>query len=46
MTIVFLFENVETVLSSLNQKLKLAVCTNKMEKLSNMLLEKLGIALL
>ena len=39
-----LFENVETVLKLIkSKKLKLAVCTNKMEKLSNMLLEKLGV---
>ena len=39
-----LFENVETVLKLIKSKnLKLAVCTNKMEKLSNMLLEKLGV---
>ena len=39
-----LFENVETVLELIkSKKLKLAVCTNKMEKLSNMLLEKLGV---
>ena len=40
-----LFENVETVLKLIkSKKLKLAVCTNKMEKLSNMLLEKLGVS--
>ena len=39
-----LFENVEAVLKLIKSKrLKLAVCTNKMEKLSNMLLEKLGV---
>ena len=39
-----LFENVENVLLFLKEKnIKLAVCTNKMEKLSNLLLEKLGV---
>ena len=39
-----LFENVDKVLNSIKSKeLKLAICTNKMERLSNMLLEKLGI---
>ena len=39
-----LFENVENVLLYLKEKnIKLAVCTNKMEKLSNLLLEKLGV---
>jgi len=39
-----LFENVETVLKLIkSNELKMAVCTNKMEKLSNMLLEKLGV---
>jgi len=39
-----LFENVKSVLLFLKEKnIKLAVCTNKMEKLSNLLLEKLGV---
>ena len=39
-----LFDNVLNVLKFLKKKdIKLAVCTNKMEKLSNMLLEKLGV---
>ena len=39
-----LFENVESVLLHLKEKnIKLAVCTNKMEKLSNLLLDKLGV---
>lgn len=39
-----LFENVKNVLLFLKEKnIKLAVCTNKMEKLSNLLLEKLGV---
>ena len=39
-----LFDNVKNVLFFLKKKnIKLAVCTNKMEKLSNLLLEKLGI---
>ena len=39
-----LFDNVENVLLFLKEKnIKLAVCTNKMEKLSNLLLEKLGV---
>ena len=39
-----LFANVKSVLLFLKEKnIKLAVCTNKMEKLSNLLLEKLGV---
>ena len=39
-----LFDNVEKVLLFLKEKnIKLAICTNKMEKLSNLLLEKLGV---
>ena len=39
-----LFKNVKSVLLFLKEKnIKLAVCTNKMEKLSNLLLEKLGV---
>ena len=39
-----LFDNVKNVLFFLKKKnIKLAVCTNKMEKLSNLLLEKLGV---
>ena len=39
-----LFENVREILELIHSRnLKLALCTNKMEKLSNMLLDKLGI---
>ena len=39
-----LFENVETVLKLIkSRKLKLAVCTNKMEKLNINVIERFGV---